>query len=249
MHMVTDYDEGDVAARYKKAKAQSWRKDIEAYTFLKLIGNVRGKKVVDMACGEGHYTRMLRKAGATEVVGLDISERMIELAHTEEAQDQLGIDYRVQDIRAVVARQDFDLAVSAYLLVYARSRGELAEMCSGIANLVRPGGRFVTINTNPDIYHGPLPDFRKYGGEIRQPDHLFEGAPLELIASVDGTPLTVENYYLPMEAYKSALTAGDFTDFAVHSPEVDPASSGSAFGIWDDFLNTPIFLFFDCVKT
>ena len=44
---------------------------------------------------------MLRNAGAVDVVGIDISERMIELAREQEARQPLGIEYRVEDARAV----------------------------------------------------------------------------------------------------------------------------------------------------
>jgi hypothetical protein len=56
-------------------------------------------------------------------------------------------------------KQEFDLAVSAGLLVYAHNRSELALMCEGIASWLRPGGRFVTYTTNPNLYH------RKNGSE------------------------------------------------------------------------------------
>ena len=82
--MTTDYNQGQVAEQYKKAKEQPWRSRIETYSFMKRIGDLKGKKVVDVACGEGHFTRMLRQAGAARVVGVDISERMIELARAQE---------------------------------------------------------------------------------------------------------------------------------------------------------------------
>jgi hypothetical protein len=67
------------------------------------------------------------------------------------------------------------------------------------------------IITNPDIYHRPLPDLPRYGNEIRQPDRLYEGAPLGLITFLDDAALTIENYCLPIEAYKSELMAAGFT--------------------------------------
>ena len=48
------------------------------------LGDVNGKRALDVACGEGHYSRLLRQAGAEEVVGIDISERMIDLARASE---------------------------------------------------------------------------------------------------------------------------------------------------------------------
>jgi len=45
----------------------------------------------------------------------------------------------------------YDLAVVAYLLNYARDRGELGDMCKGIARSLKPGVRFVTVNCSPNL--------------------------------------------------------------------------------------------------
>jgi len=249
--VTTDYNQGRVAEQYQKAKQQPWRWRIEAYSFMKRIGDLRGKKVVDVACGEGHFTRRLREAGAAEVVGFDVSERMVELARAQEAEQPLGIEYRVADARAIVPQHDFDLAVSAWLLVYAQNRQELEQMCRGLACWLRPGGRFVTFTTNPDVYSfQPRPDYRKYGFEIKLADHTFEGAPiLWTIHLEDDSPLDIENYYLPVSAYESAFRDAGFRNFAVHRPELspDPQSSGDH-PFWSDLLNHPPAILIDCVK-
>jgi 2-polyprenyl-3-methyl-5-hydroxy-6-metoxy-1,4-benzoquinol methylase len=55
--------------------------------------------VIDIASGEGFYTRMIRQRGAAKVTGVDLSEKMIGLARASEAQQRLGIDYIVGDER------------------------------------------------------------------------------------------------------------------------------------------------------
>jgi hypothetical protein len=55
--VTTDYNA--IAEGYKRAKLQLRREFIEVFTFLDLIGDVSGKAVVDLACGEGFYTRRL----------------------------------------------------------------------------------------------------------------------------------------------------------------------------------------------
>src|SRR4051794_5212534 len=87
----------DIAEDYKKSKLRPWRQHIEGYTLFSLIGDLRGKSVLDLACGEGFYTRQLKQRGAARVAGVDISEQMIALARAEEARKPLGIDYYVQD--------------------------------------------------------------------------------------------------------------------------------------------------------
>jgi 2-polyprenyl-3-methyl-5-hydroxy-6-metoxy-1,4-benzoquinol methylase len=41
--------------------------------FFSLVGNIRGKHVLDLACGEGYNTRILSRKGA-KVVDVDSSE-------------------------------------------------------------------------------------------------------------------------------------------------------------------------------
>ena len=246
--MVTDYDQNRIAEQYQQAKAQPWRLRTETHSFLKLIGDVKGKRVLDVACGEGHFTRMLRAAGAAEVVGIDISERMIDLAREQEARQPLGIEYRVEDARAVVGQADFDLVVAAWLLVYAQTRTDLVQMCRGLASRLRSGGRLVTLVNNPAVYDfDPLPDYRKYGFMLSLADRAFEGAPTKVILLLEDSTLEIENYYMPIAAYGSALTQTGFRDFAVHTPEVSPAPDDEP-GYWDEFVRYPSFVLLDSVK-
>ncbi len=246
--MVTDYNENRIAEQYQQAKAQSWRSHAETYSFMNLIGDVEGKRVLDVACGEGHFTRLLRNAGAAEVVGIDISERMIDLARAQEARQPLGIEYRVEDAAAVVAHADFDLVVAAWLLVYARTQAELAQMCGGLTSRLRSGGRFVTVVNNPAVYNfDPLPDYRKYGFELSLADRASEGALTKVILLLDDSTLEIENYYMPITAYETALTEAGFGDFAVHMPQVSRGPDDDP-AYWDIFLKYPSFILLDCVK-
>ena len=114
----------------------------ELYTFAQLIGDVQGKSVLDLGCGEGFYTRRLRRLGAARVVGVDISSEMVALAQQAEALEPLGVDYRVADVRTEGRIGEFDLVVSFFMLNHALDRADLLSMCQGIAANLKPGGRF-----------------------------------------------------------------------------------------------------------
>ena len=174
--MTTNYD--PIAEQYKRSKQQPWRAYVEAFTLIRLIGDPTGKKVIDIACGEGFYTRMIRQRGAAKVTGVDLSEKMIGLARASEAQEPLGIDYIVGDGRDLRVVPDYDLAVAAYFLNYAHDRAELNAMCSGIARCLKPGGRFVTVNNNPAWDFPTAPSYRKYGLGVSVVGPFREGAPI-----------------------------------------------------------------------
>ena len=58
---------------------------------LQLLGNVKGKKILDAGCGEGYLSRLLAKQGAF-VTGIDFSEEMLAIAQ-ERTNPVLGIQY------------------------------------------------------------------------------------------------------------------------------------------------------------
>jgi ubiquinone/menaquinone biosynthesis C-methylase UbiE len=106
-----------------------------------LIGDVRGRLVLDLACGEGYNTRILAKKGAN-VVGVDFSERMIQLAKQEEAREKLGIRYYTLDATGLkeFSHDSFDL-VTCFMSLQDIDNHEKA--ISEVARILRNQGRFV----------------------------------------------------------------------------------------------------------
>src|ERR671939_1166917 len=90
-HIGSKYDEYAQTATLKRA---------ECYSFFRLVGALDGKRVLDLACGFGFYTRLLKQHGAAQVVGVDISPEMIRLATQHEEAEPLGITYQLGDAAA-----------------------------------------------------------------------------------------------------------------------------------------------------
>ena len=243
--MTTNYY--PIAEQYRRSKQQPWRAYVEAFTLMRLIGDPTGKKVIDIACGEGFYTRIIRQRGAAKVTGVDLSEKMIELARASEAQEPLGIDYIVGDGRDLGVAADYDLAVAAYFLNHAHDRAELNAMCSGIARCLKPGGRFVTVNSNPAGAFPAAPSCRKYGLEVSVVGPFREGAPITWTFYLEDGPFAVENYFLGVGSHEEALRAAGFRDISWHRPMLSPEGV-SAHGreYWATLLDRPPVIFIEC---
>ncbi len=59
----------DIAVDYAAVRANPFKRhlDVEEATFLRAVGDVAGKGVLDLACGTGHYARLLKARGAENV--------------------------------------------------------------------------------------------------------------------------------------------------------------------------------------
>ena len=217
--MKTDYNQISIA--YQLSKLQPWRKHVEAYTFFSLLGDLSNQSVLDLACGEGFYTRQLKLRGASKVVGVDISKKMIELAEKAEKTNPLGIDYQVQDIIDLDIQQTFDLISAAYLLNYAKNLEELVAFAKSISRHLKPGGRFVTINSNPD-FRAPAEVLRKYGF-TRQNESWAEGSSITYrFFQDDDSHFDIVNYHLEKSTHKLSFERVGLTKVNWHPVQLSP---------------------------
>jgi ubiquinone/menaquinone biosynthesis C-methylase UbiE len=245
--MRTDYD--TIAEEYKRCKQMPWREHVEHFTLFELIGDLKGKDVLDLACGEGFYTRFIKRAGAARVVGVDISAGMIDLARQEEARQPLGIEYVVQDAKQTKFGETFDLVVAAYLLNYASSKEELLEMCRAVARNLKPGGRFVTVNSNSELAPQFNETSHKYGMTRITPPEMHEGTPYQWRNFLDDRTFDITNYYLSAATHEWALRAAGFKEIRWHAPRLSPAGAAvQGKEYWREFLEHPRVVFIECRK-
>ena len=81
-------------------------------------GDLHGRAVLDIGCGEGYCARELKRRGAGDYLGIDLSSRMIEAARAQEQEDPLGIEYRACDVVGFVPERLYDLCVAVFLFNY-----------------------------------------------------------------------------------------------------------------------------------
>ena len=243
---MTNYD--SIAEEYQRSKLQPWRLHVETYMLFDLVGDLAGKSVLDLACGEGFHTRFLRQRGASRVVGVDISAGMIDLARAQESRRPLGIEYVHQDAKQLQSEEKFDLVFAAYLLNYAQSKEELLQMCQAIARHLKPGGRFVSINNNPG-YSGGSDSMRKYQF-TREACALIDGTPLAYQFFLDdGTICEITNYYLSEAVHESAFVSSGLRNLRWHAPRVAPNGMAQFEpGFWSDFLQFKPVICLDCER-
>jgi demethylmenaquinone methyltransferase/2-methoxy-6-polyprenyl-1,4-benzoquinol methylase len=101
--------------------------------------------VLDLACGTGDLARLAVDAGASRVVGLDLTPRMLVLARPRNT----AIRYVAGDMSALpIAAGVVDVVTTGYGL---RNVPDIDTAIVEVARVLRPGGRFLSLDFNrPD---------------------------------------------------------------------------------------------------
>ncbi|MEM9456666.1 MAG: class I SAM-dependent methyltransferase [Myxococcota bacterium] len=245
--MATDYDQQDAANRYRNIAPLPIRRHPERDGLLGAVGDVRGQRVIDVACGDGLYAREWRRAGAREVVGVDLSVDMIERGRCKESHEPLGIAYHVGDarnLRELAEREDlgiFDVATAAWLLVYAETRGDLRAMCRSLASIVRPGGRFVHVARAQSFSARHAERYATYGLSCEVREKTTEYVRCRVVFEADRESLRLENTDWSRQVLASALEEAEFTDVRFEPVPISTdaiAAMGEAY--WADYVAHPI---------
>lgn len=127
-----------------------WHRMVRAH-----LGPVAGKRVLEIGCGRGGFSRFLAEQGA-HLTAADYSEAAADFARDLLA-DFPRVDVRVEDIQAIsFPENSFDLVISCETLEHVPDpeRG-LAEL----VRVTRPGGRLLITTPN---YFGGLGLYRWY---------------------------------------------------------------------------------------
>lgn len=230
------------STQYKESKELPFRRVIEEYTIMKICGSLKGLKVLDLACGEGIYSRKLKNRGAAEVFGVDLSSEMIKLAEANEKENPLGIKYMVGDAASLEKIGDFDIVVGCYLLNFAETKEELYQFCESVYKNLKKGGRFIGFNDNPFYKAGPPNEFKKYGfnKEIPKEEDKKEGYPIKFtMYNKDGSQCSFNNFFWSPQTYEETLKAVGFYEIHWEGPFLDDSLTPELKAEFNGYMENP----------
>mmetsp|Transcript_13358 Transcript_13358/g.20291 ORF Transcript_13358/g.20291 Transcript_13358/m.20291 type:complete len:1097 (+) Transcript_13358:24-3314(+) len=123
---------------------------------------LRDKWVLDVGCGEGFPARTLTGLGASKVIGVDVSEKMVDLANSIAVEEEIchkqrffaGSATKLRDVLEdnyseipilpglAGLKEPFDVAVAIFLFNYLSTQ-DTAKCMEQVHSLLRPGGHFI----------------------------------------------------------------------------------------------------------
>lgn len=146
MEQQNIYDNDDFFEGYQGIRSNTSANElIEIPQLFALIGDVKDKSILDLGCGAGGHDRKLVSLGAKKVLGIDLSNNMINEAIKSNSSDK--IEYRVMSMNDIDKLNDkFDLIISSLAIHYIE---DYDTLCRKVYNLLNDEGLFVFSNGHP----------------------------------------------------------------------------------------------------
>jgi ubiquinone biosynthesis O-methyltransferase len=130
----------DRYARWRASEVGTITERLERQLILELAGNVAGREILDVGCGDGAFALELAERGAA-VTGIDASSAMIDAARTRARRHNAEIDFQVAQAEQLpFPSEQFDVVTAITILCFA---DDPAPVLREIARVLRPGGRLV----------------------------------------------------------------------------------------------------------
>ena len=142
MNQQNIYDNNEFFKSYQEMRNKSGLSTndlIEIPQLFSLIGDVKGKKILNLGCGAGGHDRRLIEMGAESVLGIDLSQNMINEAIKNNSSDK--IEYKVLSMLDIDSLDEkFDLVISSLAIHYVE---DYDGLCKKVFNILNDGGEFI----------------------------------------------------------------------------------------------------------
>ena len=147
MALQNIYDNETFFEGYKKIRENevNANKLFEIPALFSMMPDLKDKAVLDLGCGFGEHCKRFVESGAKKVVGIDISEKMLEIANQENADSKITyINMPMEDISKL--NEKFDVVVSSLAFHYVE---DFSGVVKNIYDMLNEKGIFLFSQENP----------------------------------------------------------------------------------------------------
>lgn len=171
-----------------------------------------GKRILDIACGQGFFARANADGGA-EVMGVDISPELIRIA---KAGERPGLRFEVADAEHLANIQDSSFDGALIVLALQNIKDMPAALAEAARALV-PGGMLVVVLNHP-AFRVPQASAWEWDAEKKIQYRRVERYGIPFSVSIDMTPGTTKasekkftaSFHRPLQDYVKALAKAGF---------------------------------------
>ena len=218
-----------------------------------LLPDLRGKSILDFGCGTGIFTFLLETYYPARIVGIDLSEEMLKIAKAKGAEKRSAAEFRLGDAGKLASyfEDTFDLVFSSTTTHYL---SDLQELFENITRVLKDDGTCILSVIHP-VYSAQYP--------VEHGD-IFPGDDAWVVRYLDkGRRAYIQpwieyndnfenrlsrSYHYTFSDYLNAILRAGLKIQEIREPMPPEAWKASAFGRYDNYIETPTFMIMKLTK-
>ena len=141
------YDNQTFFEGYKKIRENEVNANnlFEIPALFSMMPDLKDKTILDLGCGFGEHCKRFVESGAKKVIGIDISEKMLEIARQENADSKITyINMPMENISKL--NEKFDIVISSLAFHYVE---DFSGVVKNIYDMLNENGVFLFSQENP----------------------------------------------------------------------------------------------------
>lgn len=213
----------------------------EWHQLKKMLPPIQNKSVLDLGCGYGWHTKYASEQGAKEVIGVDISKNMLDIARKKNnAENITYIQNSIEDLDFLDKK--FDIVISSLALHYIK---DFDKVVSNVYKWLNNKGSFIFSTEHPIFTAQGSEDwYYNENGQIKHfpiDNYFYEGK-----RNTNFLGEKVIKYHRTITTFVQTLLQNNFIIKSVVEPTPDPKLMNLD-GMKDE-LRRPIMIIFSCEK-
>jgi ubiquinone/menaquinone biosynthesis C-methylase UbiE len=182
-------------------------------------------RVLDYGCGPGKVAQRAARQYRVHVEAADSSAAMLAIARRKRPDPLISYHLIQGNMLSFLSAGSVDAAMCCYVFINIGSLDQIRQIVAEVHRVLRPGGRFAILDTNPDTTGIQFSTFRS--GE---PGRVYAAGERRqvLLAQPDGDPLEIIDFHWPKAVYEDLLRQSGFRDIQLLEPVAADAGAHGA---------------------
>ena len=203
---------GNVAAWYDKhlegGDNDTYHEKVIYPNLLRILGDLKGKHILDLACGQGQFSRTMARGGAF-VVGTDIGKELLAIAEKKSKDYKFKIFFHNASAHDLYMIKDASQDIVICILAIQNIE-KLHETIAEVSRVLKHDGRFIVVLNHP-TFRIPRESAWGYDEHEKKQYRRVSSYLSESKVKIDMTPGSVKDkkftvsFHRPLQVYMKAL--------------------------------------------
>jgi len=171
---------------------------------LKLLGDIKDKKVLELGCGNGFWLRILASKGA-KCTGIDKSKNQLSVAIAKNKESKTKVDYLHGDISNLreIKKNRFDIVLIEKVFLEVSSLNKIRKILRNAYKSTKEGGFVIVSEFHPAGLHFELSNIKP----SKEYSYFNSGSIFQVISTrIDGKKTYYNDYHWTIEDICNSIT-------------------------------------------